>query len=139
MVFRSHTWRGCTVCHVEFVHGDLEGEKVAGASVRRNTVAQVAQTLCSDCRGHDFNRPRQLPHGNSHNSLTDLTLLKSQRRRTMEGQMGGSPKASSTASGRGNQPAGETRNMMVRHEKLYHYLDESGYDVCGCRSRGEKR
>ena len=26
----SHAWRGCTVCHVKFVHGDLEGEKSQG-------------------------------------------------------------------------------------------------------------
>ena len=50
--------------------------------------------------------------------------------------MGGSPKASLTASGRGNQPAGETQNIMIRHEK-YEHLDGSGYDVCGCRSTGE--
>ena len=53
----------------------------------------------------------------------DPTLLRSQQRRIMEGQMGGSPKASSTASGRGNQPAGETQNTMIRHEKLYDHLD----------------
>ena len=37
--------------------------------------------------------------------------------------MGGSPEASSTPSGRGNQPAGETQNRMIRHEKLYDHLD----------------
>ena len=52
-----------------------------------------------------FDRPRQLPHVNSHNSHRDPTLLMGQRRQTMEGQMGGSPKAFATASGRGNQPA----------------------------------
>ena len=37
----------------------------------------------------------------------DPKLLKGQRRRTMEGQMGGSPKAlQQQASGKGNQPAG---------------------------------
>ena len=52
-----------------------------------------------------FDRPRQLPHVDSHNSHRDPTLLMGQRRQTMEGQMGGSPKAFATASGRGNQPA----------------------------------
>ena len=54
-----------------------------------------------------LDRLPQLPHVTTRTTVHRIPkLLKGQRRRTMEGQMGGSPKASATASGKGNQPAG---------------------------------
>ena len=55
---RSHAWRGCTVCHVEYVHGDFKGKKVVGSASEDHNSA-ICAGFESNCRGHDFNRPQQ--------------------------------------------------------------------------------
>ena len=78
------------------------------------TVAQLAQVFYADCRGHDLHNLRKTAR--SPTTVTACHFAHSPfrpkdaqgtTRLSMEGQMGGSPKASPTASGRGNQPAGE--------------------------------
>ena len=88
-------------------HDVMFDYKVSHHHVRFDSFLHLTQVFSRTVEVTISNRPRQLPHVNLHNSLRDPKLLKGQRRRIMEGQMGGSPKASATASGRGNQPAGE--------------------------------
>ena len=78
------------------------------------TVAHLVQVFYADCRGHDLHNLRktarspttvtacQFAHSPSRPKAAQRTT-----RLSMKGQMGGSPQASATASGRGNQPAGD--------------------------------
>ena len=88
------------------------------------------------------NRPRQLPHVNSQNRSSRPKAAQGSAKTDKEGQMGGSPKASATTSGRGNQPAGEDpesnicclgfhenkviTTLAVKFRGLSHHLDGSG-------------
>ena len=81
--------------------------------VRFDSFFHTTQVCLRTVEVTTFDRPRQLPHIDAHNSHRDPTLLMGQRRQTMEGQMGGSPKAFATASGRGNQPAGDYRSPTL--------------------------
>ena len=65
--------------------------------ISRNTAfSRVSVTRCSDTQLCQL----------AQQSTETPKLLKEHRRRTAGGQMGGSPKAPTTASGRGNQPPG---------------------------------
>ena len=84
----------CTVCHVEFVQSDLEGEKSRRGLCQEDHCSAICADFVSDCRGHDLS----IAHDSYRMSIRttvyrDPTLLRSQRRRIMERQMGGSPKA----------------------------------------------
>ena len=69
------------ICHVEVVHGDLEGERSRCVLLRtRWSHCSACRTgAYADCRGHDLDRPRQLPHVNLHTVHRDPKLLKGQQ------------------------------------------------------------
>ena len=76
--------------------------------------AHLAQLFYADCRGHELHNLRKTARSpttvaacHSHHSPSKPKAAQG------EGQMGGSPKASATASGRGNQPAGGTRRSTA--------------------------
>ena len=107
--------------HVEFVHGDLEGEKGRRGLCQEDHCSAILRRLRI--------RTVEVTISIAHDTQSVEAQRCSRDNETkLEGQMGGSPKASLTASGRRNQPAGETQNIMLHHEK-YDHLDGSGYDV----------
>ena len=68
------------------------------------TFSRVSVTRCSDIQLCQLAQV----------STETPKLLKGHRRRTAGGQMGGSPKALTSASGRGNKPAGGDPTMVAR-------------------------
>ena len=110
-----------------------KARKVARACVRRiNQFSVIGADSIFGLSRSRFQSPTTVTACLSRNSPSRPNAAQVSTKTDFQGQMGGSPKASLTASGRENQPAGDTQNIMILHEKFCHHLNGSGYDVCGC-------
>ena len=95
-----------TVLSFEIVHGDFEGEKSRKGLRQEDQFSVIYADFTFGLSRSRFQSPTTVTACHSRNSLSRPNAAQESTKTNFQGQMGGSPKASLTASGRGNQPVG---------------------------------